>query len=220
MVFGAVHEFYNTDDADNKWELLYNATLDILDKSIPIRSFTFPKSKPEWMVGELVEFMKDRDSALRKATRTKDPKDKKAARLARNKVNTLIQIAKNNFIKGKLENFRDKPKKFWEQIKSVMPTSDFLNAIFLENNLGQKLNNKEAADKVNTYFTNKLLNEEGLVLSNDDTPKYINNYFSTIGEVLAKTISDPPREIIDRITQSCQVNNMNVENLELDCYIS
>ena len=98
--------------------------------------------------------MKDRDSALRKATRTKDPKDKKAARLARNKVNTLIRVAKNNFIKGKLENFRDNPKKFWEQIKSVMPTSNFSNAIFLENNLGQKLNNKEAADKVNKYFTN------------------------------------------------------------------
>ena len=91
------------------------------------------------MSGELVEFMKDFDAALRKATRTKDPKDKKAARLARNKVNTLIWVAKNNFIKGKLENFSDNPNKFWEQIKSVMPTSDFSNAIFLENNLGQKL---------------------------------------------------------------------------------
>ena len=95
-------------------EILYNAILEILDKSIPIRSFTFPKPKPEWMSAELVEFMKDFDAALRKATRTKDPKDKKAARLARNKVNTLIWVAKNNFIKGKLENFSDNPNKFWE----------------------------------------------------------------------------------------------------------
>ena len=84
----------------------------------------------------------------------KDPKDKNAARLARNKVNTLIPVAKNNFVKRRLENFRDNPKKFWEQIKSVMPTSDFSNAIFLENNLGQKFYNKDAADRVNKYFTN------------------------------------------------------------------
>ena len=62
------------------------------------------------MVGDLIEYMKDRDAALRKATRTKDPTDKNIARKARNKVNTIIRNAKNESIKGKLNNYSDNPK--------------------------------------------------------------------------------------------------------------
>ena len=88
------------------------------------------------MVGDLVEYMKDRDAAVRKATRTKDPIDKKIARKARNKVNTLTRSAKNSFIKEKLENYSDNPKRFWEQIKTVMPKANLSNPVVLENDLG------------------------------------------------------------------------------------
>ena len=127
---------------DIQWDILYNDVLQILDKLIPIRRFIFHKSKPEWMVGDLIEYMKDRDAALRKATRTKDRTDKDIARKARNKVNTIIRNAKNDFIKGKLNNYSDNPKSFWEQIKAVMPTSNITNPVVLENDLGQNFNNK------------------------------------------------------------------------------
>ena len=43
------------------WDTLYNNLLHILDDMIPVKKFKFAKSKPEWLVGDVVEFMKDRD---------------------------------------------------------------------------------------------------------------------------------------------------------------
>ena len=106
------------------------------------------------MAGDLVEYMKDRDVALKKAARTKDPDDRRIARRARNRVNLLIRNAKNDFIKEKLENYSDNPKKFWEQIKSVMPATNFSNQINLLDPNGNKLNKLESANMINIYFAN------------------------------------------------------------------
>ena len=86
--------------------------LETLDEQIPVKTFIFPKSKPEWLVGELVEYMKDRDSLLKKACRTKNPQDKKATNKARNRTNQLVKNAKNNFIKNKLNDYHNNPKIF------------------------------------------------------------------------------------------------------------
>ena len=99
-------------------------------------------------------YMKDRDVALKIAIRTKKPLDRKLARKARNRVNILIRNAKNSFVKEKLEQFVDNPKKFWEQIKSVMPNAKLSNPVMLVNDKGNKLNNLETASVINSHFTN------------------------------------------------------------------
>ena len=66
-----------------------------------------------------MEYMKDRDRALRKATRTKDHSDKMKARRVRNITNVLIRNTKNSFIIQKNQNYIDNRKRFWEQIKQL-----------------------------------------------------------------------------------------------------
>ena len=141
-------------DADIKWDNLYQNILETLDQQIPVKTFIFPKSKPEWLVGDLVEYMKDRDSLLKKARRTRKLEDKKAANKARNKTNKLIKNAKNTFIKDKLRDFQNNPKIFWEQIKSTYPSDKVNNPIQFTNKDGNSLNNKQTAHLVNEYFTN------------------------------------------------------------------
>ena len=147
-------KFENSRDANIKWEILYKNVLNTLDEQIPVKTFTFPKSKPEWLVAELVEYMKDRDSLLKKASRTKDTQDKKAANKARNKTNRLIKSAKNNFIQEKLNEHRDNPKKFWEQIKSTYPTDKNNNPIRFSDQEGHALDKHQTATLINDYFTN------------------------------------------------------------------
>ena len=53
------------------------------------------------------------------------------------------------------------------------------------------------------------------MLSNDDTPDYINNYFSTIGEELAGHIIDPAPLSVELVNQKCQDDFMNLEHLEI-----
>ena len=174
--------FYNSENVDTQWEILYNNIIRILDDMIPVRTFKFAKSKPAWLVGEVLELMKDRDRALKKATRTKKKDDKIYARQIRNKTNILIRNAKNNFVKEKLNNYSDNPKKFWKQIKSVMPTTGLNSPIILLDDQGSKLNNLVAANLINDYFTN-------------------------IGSVLANKIRANLSNLPPRILQ-----NLNIEN--------
>ena len=141
-------------DANKKWEILYNNVLETLDAQIPVKTFVFPKSKPEWLVAEIAEYMKARDSLLKKASRTKDPKDKKAANKARNRTNRMVKNAKNSFIKDKLSDYQDNPKKFWEQIKSTYPSDKKQNPIRISDKDGNILENNQTAELVNDYFTN------------------------------------------------------------------
>ena len=141
-------------DVDIKWDHLYQNILETLDQQIPVKTFIFPKSKPEWLVGDLVEYMKDRDSLLKKARRTRKLEDKKAANRARNKTNKLVKNAKNTFIKDKLRGFQNNPKKCWQQIKSTYPSDKFNNPIQFTDKDGNSLNNKQTAHLVNEYFTN------------------------------------------------------------------
>ena len=89
-----------------------------------------------------------------KARRTNEPQDNQAARKARNQTNRLLKSAKNNFIKEKLNDYRNNPKKFWEQIKSTYPTDKNQNPIRLSDTEGNILNNNQTATLVNEYFTN------------------------------------------------------------------
>ena len=145
--------FETSEDVNKKWNILYTHVVKTLDDQIPVRTFTFPKSKPEWLVGELIEYMKDRDSLLKIARRTKLAADKKEANRARNKVNKLVKNAKNNFVKEKLNDYLNNPKKFWEQIKAIFPSDKNPNPIQLPDNDGNLLSNSQIASKINTYFT-------------------------------------------------------------------
>ena len=147
-------DFENNPCVNKKWENLYNNILEILDAQIPVKTFIFPKSKPEWMAAELVELMKDRDSLLKKASRTKDPRDKKSANRTRNRTNRMVKNAKNNFIKEKLNDYQTNPKKFWEQIKSTYPSDKKQNPVKFTDNDGNFLDNKNTAKLINDYFTN------------------------------------------------------------------
>ena len=126
-------------DVDLKWDNLYQNILETLDQQIPVKTFIFPKSTPEWLVADRIEYMKDRHALLNKARRTKKLEDKKAANKARTKTNKLVKNAKNTFNKDKLRDFRNNPKAFWEQIKSTYPSDKFNNPIQFSDKEGNLL---------------------------------------------------------------------------------
>ena len=118
------------------------------------------------MMDELIEIIKDRDRALKRAIITKSQWDVAHARQVRNLTNTLIKSARAEFIKSQLELKQKDPKGFWKTIKEVI--SD---------------------NKSNSNIS--MRDHEGKELSNDDLAEYINDYFVNIGNVLAQTMHGP-----------------------------
>ena len=64
-----------------------------------------------------------------------------------------LKVQKITLLK-KLNDYRNNPKKFWEQIKSTYPTDKNQNPIRLSDTEGNILNNNQTATLVNEYFTN------------------------------------------------------------------
>ena len=72
--------------------------------------------------------MNNRDYHLRKARRTKAEVDWSTYKRLRNRVNCLINTAKQSYNKNLLTENANDPKRFWKAIKSIFPTKEEMGA--------------------------------------------------------------------------------------------
>ena len=147
---------YENRSLDETWDGFYKKVENILDDYCPIKKFRFRHDKPEWMSNELIEFIKDRDTAMKKAAKIKREEDKKIARNIRNFTNNLVRNAKANYIKEQLEHNKSDPKKFWHSIRNVIPKNNNCSGriIELKSQLGETIPSHMLANHINHYFAN------------------------------------------------------------------
>ena len=158
---------------DDVWDSFFKKVEKILDNYCPLKKFKFRHDKPEWMTNELVEFIKDRDAALNRATKTKKQEDKKIARNIRNFTNNMVRNAKASFIKEQLEHNKNNPKFFWHSIRDVIP------------------DNTNSADTIL-----ELKDENGETVPGHRLADHINSYFATVGTKLAEQFDNSQPQIV------------------------
>ena len=142
-----------------------------------------------------MELANDRDRAMKLAKKQPLPANINTAKALRNEAKAAFKLVKEEYIKAKLEEFKDDPKKFWNELKNVIP--------------GNKC-------KSNEVFN--LVDSNSMALSNDVASTYVNNYFSTIGRTLAVEIGDlTPNE--NAFLNGLQFTNfLLLDRLNLDAF--
>ena len=138
-----------------------------LDKLAPIRKFKFRNERPICFNYELMEIIKDKDTLMQRAIRTKDDVDKRIAKQGRNRANFLVREAKSSCIKEQVDTLRHSPKNCWQNVKNVLPESDTCNRV-------------------------KMTDKDGLSLSDENIATYINKYFVNVGKNLVQRLNNPP----------------------------
>ena len=113
--------FYKIDSPDEVWDYILKQIVPILVKMCPIRDFKIKNYRPEWVTGELIEQIKDRDYFYRVAKETGDEDAWNVAQHLRNTTNANIRAAKREHILSELEDNKSDYKRFWKNIRSVMP---------------------------------------------------------------------------------------------------
>ena len=168
------------------WDYLINRIKSQIDLACPLKRFKVKVTNKPWITLEIIEQIKDKDRALKRAKRTKNDDDWSRARRLRNECLRVVRRAKSDFIKNEIDAHPNDPKKFWDNIASVLPsTSPSSNYIKLKN-----------------QNTNEPIKEES-------TSEFINDYFSGIGKSLASKLSDPWSYnglIGDNLLVDCQTN--------------
>ena len=157
-------QFDNSVELDQMWNELELKIVKSLDVICPIRELLVSNSKPQWLNNEIIQVMRKRDMAYKKARKTKNEIDWRKAIFLRNRVESLIKTFKKDKIKNNLDRNRNNPTKFWKEIRSVIPQET-------------------------TSVVNSLEDETtGVTYTSDELSDHINEYFATIGEKLANII--------------------------------
>ena len=169
------------DSSDDLCETLNNTVIQILDIMAPLRTSTFSKTRPEWLTAEIIEMMKDRDQALKRAKRSGELEHMKIACKLRNKTNNTIRSAKNDFILHKLETYNKDPKKMCETIQDILPKTK-TSTIILHDSYGFPVNDQQMSEEINDFFANVGANLANRIpaLGIDDPPPLENLLVPTL----------------------------------------
>ena len=156
--------FTNPNDC---WLFLRGQIITCLDTMCPIKKRKNRVNNDPWLSDEILESMHEKNRAWKKAKKTRNPDDVLTAKRLRNRCKTIIRRAKSSFVQDYLDNNVISIKKFWEKINYLMPNTISNNSIQL---IDIKSNTPVSADQ---------------------TPNFINQFFTNIGPELAKDFKLP-----------------------------
>ena len=149
--------FDNENDVNKAWEIImFNHIKKTADELCPLKHFRIAQVKEAWITCELLEMIKEKESALARAKRTKSENDFQRARQLRNEVIRRLCTARADYVKNNLEESRGDTKKFWKNISDILPArkSSQRNSIRLTNQTSNDtIPEHECADYINSFLT-------------------------------------------------------------------
>ena len=159
-------DFYGMKDINKAWEHLLGRVEVILDKMCPLMKFKIKNYRPEWVTDELIEQIKDRDYFYHKAKCTNNEDYWNIAKHLRNTTNANIRAAKKDFIINELNENDSNCKKFWDNIRQVMPNDKGSSRqdILLKDD-AKYVERSKVAQHINDYFINIGNPDSGVGLS-------------------------------------------------------
>ena len=195
-------EFYANNDPDKLWEIMLLNINNVADWMCPMKNVNIKKYRDPWVTPEILELIRDKDQALKKAKRTKNDQNWKTAKRLRNSCLTQVRKAKGDLIRSELDNNKSDSKKFRKKIHEIIPK-----------------NNKE---KNKIELGNQINSQD---IPENKTSTFINNFFSTIGSNLAKNFNqewDYSGTVANECMDNVVTNIDEITNIckEIDIYKS
>ena len=193
--------FDNNDTVTGKWEILEEIIRSNIDNMCPLKSFKIKQEKEPWITNELIEIIKDKDLALKRAKKRKDPELWKEAKRLRNTCIRRLREARADYIKENLNNNMGDQKKFWKNIQNVLPskrTYGPLNLKLIDQSTGKHIAEESTASYINDFFVN----------IGPNLAKKCNTEWNFRGKNCENSINDIETDI-DEIVKLCKAININ-----------
>ena len=142
---------------DEMWNLMLEIILETSGFHAPIKDMKIREDTPRWITKDLISEVYQKDFLFNKAKKFPSEANWEAFKKKKNEVKKLLSSAKEEFIKGKLEEHETNPRKFWRTINDISGIGKNKNSsrctkIIDENN--KEYEKQEAADFLNDYYAN------------------------------------------------------------------
>ena len=140
----------------------------------PYKKVVTRKKNTPWLTTEIYRAIREKKILIKDYKKKRDSEILRSARTQRNKVNSLVNKAKTDYILRSLQINIKKPKKFWKVIKEL-------------------IDGDECVDITSYFFKDPLT---GSYIVKDETPDFLNHFFANIAE----RTRPRPNNHIERIT--------------------
>ena len=183
--------------------MILHIITEVVDFHCPNKIMKFRDYSLEWITKELIEELSHKDHLYINAKRSGCPDDWTDFQKKKIETKKLLQNAQEEFLKGKLENLKDNPRKFWRVVNEM-------------SGIGKNKKNKNGCGKIEE--------ENGTIHENMEAAEFMNNYYVNVGPSLAndhKIIWDKPRcKVESNLTFTFSViNAKEVQELVKDIQI-
>ena len=106
------NSYYDHTETSELWEYILTILKKHIDVMCPIKYMRVRVNSPPWITQDIIEAINDRNLLFKQAKISENLNDLRLARVARNRVNKLLQSSKADCIKETLKTHEDNPKKF------------------------------------------------------------------------------------------------------------
>ena len=153
MSFWALEE----NKIEEMWDIIFEIILETSNVHAPFKDMKIREDTPQWITRDMISEINQKDFLFNKAKKFPSEENWEIFRQKKNEVKKLLSSAKEEFIKGKLEEHETNPRKFWRTINNISGIGKNKNAgkctkIIDENNKVHE--GQEAADFLNDYYAN------------------------------------------------------------------
>ena len=147
--------FWSANDVDTQWETLLSIINSVLDDCCPVGNIQINSNGNEWLTNEVIEAIHEKNRLYRKACKSSSEQNWDQYKISRKYARNLLLNTKEAVLKTQLnENFSN-PKRFWQRLNDIIGnTKQSKTFTSIQNDLGEKIENQDAADYMNEYFSN------------------------------------------------------------------
>ena len=160
--------FWESNDAEEAWNIFTDQISYLLDFTCPIKEFNFKQKMAPWLDRNLISLIKDKNAARAKYRKTQNIDDLNISNYLINLTKEACLEAKKGFYENEYDTNTRDPKRYWKAINSL-------------------INPKPT----NISFT--LVDHENAQapIAKEETANFINSFFANIGAKLARNMDQP-----------------------------
>ena len=198
-------------EPDKLWELMLEIIQEKADAFCPLRKIKIRDDTPQWITKDILSEINHKDSLYKTAKSLGTPDSWDLFKKKKNEVKKLLDVAKENFVKNKLDELEGNPRKFWRTINEM-------------SGIGKNKKSMKCT---------KIIDEKGNLHENLDAANFLNDFYVNTGPSLAqkhkkrwvkekcKIFTDSSfnfswvteREVRELIKEICITKSSAIENL-------
>ena len=146
------------------WEIMLGIIQDCADTHCPIKNMKIRDDTPSWITRDILSELDHKDDLFKKAKKFDTIENWNLFRDKKNEVKKLLNSAKENYVKNKLDELESNPRKSWRTINEM-------------SGIGKNKKGKKCT---------KIIDDNGKEYEDLEAAKFLNTFYANVGPTLAQ----------------------------------